>query len=59
MFCGQNRAVNNSKTLSFTLRPEAFRLWDIDMNEVVEPGLFDILVGPNSEDLKSATLEIA
>src|SRR5690606_11613148 len=48
-----------TKTLSFTLGPEAFRLWDIDMNEVVEPGLFDILVGPNSEDLKSATREIA
>ncbi len=48
-----------TNTLSFTLGPEAFRMWDIDMNEVVEPGLFDILVGPNSEDLKSATLEIA
>ena len=28
------------------------------MEEVVEPGLFDIMVGPNSRDLKSATLEI-
>ena len=34
-------------------------MWDIDMNEVVEPGLFDVLAGPNSQDLKSATLEIA
>ncbi len=48
-----------TKTVRFTLGPEAFRMWDIDMNEVVEPGLFDILAGPNSEDLKSATLEIA
>jgi beta-glucosidase len=47
------------RTVRFTLGPEAFRMWDIDMNEVVEPGLFDILTGPNSEDLKSATLEIA
>jgi beta-glucosidase len=47
------------RTVRFTLGPEAFRMWDIDMNEVVEPGLFDILAGPNSEDLKSATLEIA
>ncbi len=46
------------KTARFTLGPEAFRMWDIDMNEVVEPGLFDILAGSNSQDLKSATLEI-
>ena len=48
-----------TRTVRFTLGPEAFRMWDIDMNEVVEPGLFDILAGPNSQDLKSATLEIA
>ena len=47
------------RTVRFDLGPEAFRMWDIDMNEVVEPGLFDILAGPNSEDLKAATLEIA
>ena len=46
------------RTVRFTLGPEAFRMWDIDMNEVVEPGLFDVLAGPNSRDLKSATLEI-
>lgn len=47
-----------TRTLRFTLGPEAFRLWNIDMNEVVEPGLFDIMVGPNSQDLQSVTLEI-
>ena len=28
------------------------------MQRVVEPGAFDIMVGPNSVDLKSATLHI-
>ena len=28
------------------------------MEEVVEPGLFDIMVGPNSENLQTVTLEI-
>lgn len=51
-------APGEKKTVRFTLGPEAFRMWDIDMNEVVEPGLFDILAGPNSADLKSVTLEI-
>jgi beta-glucosidase len=52
-------APGETKTVRFTLGPEAFRMWDIDMKEVVEPGLFDIMAGPNSRDLKSATLEIA
>ncbi|MBM6577926.1 glycoside hydrolase family 3 C-terminal domain-containing protein [Microvirga sp. SRT01] len=47
------------RTLRFVLGPEAFRMWDMDMREVVEPGLFDIMAGPNSRDLKTATLEIA
>ena len=51
-------APGEKKTVRFTLGTEAFRLWDIDMNELVEPGLFDIMAGPNSADLKSATLEI-
>jgi len=45
--------------LRFKCRPEAFRLWNADMREVVEPGLFDIMAGPNSADLKTVTLEIA
>ena len=28
------------------------------MEEVVEPGLFDIMVGPDSENLQTVTLEI-
>ena len=46
------------KTVTFNLGPEAFRMWNIDMKEVVEPGLFDIMTGPNSRDLQSVTLEI-
>jgi hypothetical protein len=28
------------------------------MKRVVEPGVFEILVGPNSADLKTTTLEV-
>ncbi len=52
------RCPAKGRPSSFTLGPEAFRMWDIDMKEVVEPGLFDIMAGPNSTDLKSVTLEI-
>ncbi|MCU6453728.1 glycoside hydrolase family 3 C-terminal domain-containing protein [Sphingomonas sp. A2-49] len=52
-------APGETRTVRFDLGPEAFRFFDRDMREVVEPGLFDISVGPNSVDLKTATLEIA
>ncbi|MCI4589899.1 glycoside hydrolase family 3 C-terminal domain-containing protein [Sphingobium sp. BYY-5] len=47
-----------SRTVRLSLGPEAFALWNLDMAEVVEPGLFDIMVGPDSEALQSVTLEI-
>ena len=47
-----------TRNLTFDLGPDDFSLWNEDMHEVVEPGLFDILIGPNSTDLQSVTLEI-
>lgn len=52
-------APGQRRTLRFTLGPDAFSLWNADMREVVEPGRFDIMAGPNSVELKSTTLEIA
>ncbi|HEY2465854.1 MAG TPA: glycoside hydrolase family 3 N-terminal domain-containing protein [Steroidobacteraceae bacterium] len=47
-----------TKTVTFTLTPETFRMWNIDLRRVVEPGAFEVMVGPNSVDLKSAALQI-
>jgi beta-glucosidase len=51
-------AAGESKTVSFTLTPETFRMWNIAMQRVVEPGAFEIMVGGNSADLKSTLLHI-
>jgi beta-glucosidase len=51
-------APGESKTLQFTLDREAFALWNQEMKRVVEPGAFEIMVGPNSVDLKTTTLDI-
>jgi beta-glucosidase len=51
-------SAGEQKTVTFTLTPEAFRMWNIAMQRVVEPGDFDIMVGGNSVDLKSAVLHI-
>ena len=51
-------AAGESKTVSFTLGPETFRMWNISMQRVVEPGAFEIMAGGNSADLKSTLLHI-
>jgi beta-glucosidase len=51
-------APGESTTVQFTLDREAFALWNEQMQRVVEPGVFEILVGPNSADLKTTTLEV-
>ena len=51
-------AAGETKTVTFTLTPETFRIWNIDMQRVVEPGAFGVMVGPNSVDLKTAVLNI-
>ena len=46
------------RTVTITLHPRSFALWNASMKEVVEPGTFEILVGPNSRDLQRVALEI-
>ena len=52
-------APGEQRTVKIALDPKSFALWNASMKEVVEPGLIDILAGPNSRDLKGVTLEIA
>ncbi|HEX6785300.1 MAG TPA: glycoside hydrolase family 3 N-terminal domain-containing protein [Sphingomicrobium sp.] len=47
------------RTLTFQLTPEDLSLWNPDMKRVEEPGTFTISSGPNSVDLKSATLTVS
>jgi len=47
-----------SKTVSLDITPDRLAFWNIDMQHVVEPGEFEIMVGANSADLKSVTLTV-
>ena len=51
-------APGESRNVTFKLDPEAFRMWNIDMQRVVEPGEFEIMAGNSSADTKSVTLTI-
>jgi beta-glucosidase len=51
-------APGERRTLTFALDAQAFRFWNDEMRRVVEPGEFEIMVGGNSVELKTATLTI-
>jgi beta-glucosidase len=45
-------------TVTFEVSPLDLSLWNLEMKRVVEPGKFTLLSGPNSVDLKPATLAV-
>jgi beta-glucosidase len=47
-----------TKTVTFTLGPDALSLIDRRMQRIVEPGKFDVMVGTSSEKAQTATLEV-
>ena len=46
------------QTVTFEVTPRDLALWNLEMKRVVEPGKFTLLSGPNSAQLKSATLTV-
>jgi len=45
-------------TVDFALTPDDLSLIDVNMNRVVEPGMFDLMVGPSSVETSSVALEV-
>lgn len=45
-------APGETKNVKFTLTPEDLSMFDRDMNFVVEPGTFQVMVGSSSEDIR-------
>ena len=54
-----NLQPGETKTVSFDITPDKLALLDQSMQWRVEPGLFDIMVGRNSEQLDTIVLEVA
>ena len=47
-----NLKSGETKTISFTLTPDDLSIWNRDMHFVVEPGVFKVMIGASSEDIK-------
>jgi beta-glucosidase len=46
------------KTVEFKLTPDLLSILDLDMRRVVQPGVFDLMVGPSSAETTSVPLEV-
>jgi beta-glucosidase len=46
-------------TVEFPISPADLSLIDVNMNRVVEPGTFDVMVGPSSVETSSVPLEVS
>jgi beta-glucosidase len=51
-------AVGERRTVTFSIGPEALQFTNEQMNRVVEPGLFDIMVGSGLKPSQTRTLEV-
>ena len=47
-----------TKTVEFTITPDKLWFYDLNMKRVVEPGTFEIMVGPSSASYQSVSLEV-
>lgn len=46
------------KTVEFTITPDSLSMLNVDMHKVVEPGDFEIMVGPDSQHVSTAILKV-
>jgi len=51
-------APGESQTVTLPITTEALQFYNRDMERVVEPGEFDIMVGNSSDNVKTVTLTV-
>lgn len=50
--------AGESRRVSFTITPDMLKFYNRDLEYVLEPGDFNIMIGPDSRDLKTAKLTV-
>ncbi|MGA8431112.1 MAG: CIA30 family protein [Candidatus Sulfotelmatobacter sp.] len=46
------------KTVEFTITPDMLSMLNVDMHRVVEPGMFEVMVGPSSDQTSTVLLHV-
>jgi beta-glucosidase len=49
---------NETKTVTFTVTPDKLEYYNLNLEKVIEPGDFDLMVGSNSEELKTVSFKV-
>lgn len=49
---------DETKTVSFTITPDKLAFYNPDLQKVVEPGDFNVMVGPNSVNLQQVSFKV-
>src|SRR5215472_1878415 len=47
-----------TKTVEFSVTPDTLSMLNVDMHRVVEPGVFELMVGPSSEETSKVLLTV-
>ena len=47
-----------TRTVTFKIAPEMLKFYNYDLQYVVEPGDFSIMIGPNSRDVQTASVRV-
>lgn len=50
--------AGESRDVAFDITPDLLMFYNYDLEHVIEPGDFDIMIGPNSRDVKTATFKV-
>jgi beta-glucosidase len=50
--------AGESKRVVFTITPDMLRYYNNDLQSVLESGKYDVMIGPNSEDLQSCSFTL-
>ena len=50
--------AGESRRVNFIITPSLLTFYNNDLREVLDPGDFDVMIGPNSRDVKAAVLKV-
>jgi beta-glucosidase len=53
-----NLQAGEKTTVQFTLSPEQLAYYNLDMNWTIDPGMFNVFVGGNSQDVLQSEFEL-